>query len=221
MKTLLPIALIITVLSSCKKESPEQNLDPAPVYSLPTSAGSYWVFERRTVDSLGNETPSGIDTLFLLGDTLLNGKSYLAYSSWTGNFPHPNYLRDSMGYLVDENGTIHYAYVHFGDTLNSWDSNGGFPGPNGFIQLYMDQYMSNGLTNLSTPAGPFDCYLRKTVSRDSAGGPVNVCGDLEFISTNYYASDIGMVRYENSFFSTMVLECKWFYYHLTDYYIAP
>lgn len=225
MKTLLlPSALLIMILWSCKKEKPEpeQNTNnPTSAYVLPSTIGSYWVFEKRNVDSLGNETFMGIDTLSIYGDTVINGNTYISFNatSYTGTFYHPPFLRDSLGYLVDNYGTIQYSYTNLGDTINSWSSP--FPGPNGAIQLEVDDYMSPSITSVSTPSGQFNSYHKKSVWRDSAGGPINECGDIEFIANNYYSSNVGMIRFENWYFGSMVSECKYFYYQLIDYHIAP
>jgi hypothetical protein len=210
------------VLCSCKKEKPESEQTPdntTPDYVLPNTVGSYWVYEKYNVDSLGNENYLSVDTLFITGDTIINGYTYTAFNSVFNTLPHPDHLRDSSGYIIDELGIIYYSYVNLGDTLFSFD--GYVPGPNGNYYQYRDDYMLSNLGNISTSVGQFSCYIKRSAIRDSAGGSVNVCGDLQAYGDQYYASNVGLIRYENWFYASMILECERFYFQLADYYIAP
>ena len=220
---ILPIALLFTVLWSCKKEKnePEQNNNnPGLAYTLPSTVGSYWVYQQRTVDSLGNVTALGLDSLFILGDSVINGNTYVMFGNTQGSFPSLSFERDSSGYIVNQNGYVLYSYVNLGDTLQTYLSPG-FPGPNGPFTLKRDVYMFSNKVILTTPTGVFSSYKRRVTYIDSAGGPLNVCEDLQFNSDSYYASGIGKIRVEYWYFGSFVQECKWQYYELVDYYVAP
>ena len=173
------------------------------------------------VDSLGNETPGSIDSLFILGDSVINGNTYVMYGNTQGPFPQLSFERDSAGHIVNQNGYILYSYVNLGDTMATYTFPF-YPGPNStYYTLINDVYMMPNKINLNTTPGVFDCYVIRTSHVDSAGGPLNACGDLTFNFDIYYASGIGKVRNEYAYFAPFADICQWRYYALIDYYIAP
>lgn len=220
MKISFAILLLSTVLfSSCKKDEPTDQNNTA-LYSLPSKEGSYWVYEWYKVDSNGVETLTGqIDSLFVLGDTVLNGKTYVRYSNHSTAFGIESYQRDSSGYIVNQLGKILYAYTNFGEILSTYDevlSNGS----GGTNYWHMEFFMVNlKQTPIIVPAGTFYCISHRMKAVELTNAPLNSCGDLEYITDAYYAPGIGEIKSEASFYSTYIFNCERRYKKLKEYFI--
>lgn len=65
--------------------------------------------------------PNVTDSNYVEKDTLINGNTYhklmVAGVSTTGNSYTPHFLRDSLHYIVDRQGTIQFSSENFADTL--------------------------------------------------------------------------------------------------------
>ena len=95
---------------ACNKDlpaDPPQDTDPTFNDYFPMSIGSFWVYEYVTKNAdgviIGN--PS-YDTTKVIGDTLIGSHNYYVL---TLNKPMNNTritLRDSAGYIIDQNGNI-------------------------------------------------------------------------------------------------------------------
>ncbi len=125
---LILFSLILTGIVSCKKESvvalcPEGS--PAPTtyvnYAM-LDSGNYWIYERYSLDSAGNETPSGItDSIYVKDDTIISGQTYfiLVKPAYPSSGFTTNFLRDSLHYIVDFQGRIHFSSEDFTTILKS------------------------------------------------------------------------------------------------------
>lgn len=224
MKIIISFTILLALIAtSCKKESVQPpNNDPQPTnYSTPSTVGSYWVYRSYIVDSVGNVTMSNVtDTMFVTGDSIVGGHTYTVYEG--ALVPNATYrlLRDSSGFVINENGYIYFSNNNLGSIFDTWNEPV-YPGPNGPINLKTQIYIEPSLESISVPAGNFMGYVRKDVSTDEAGGPVNVCGDLEYIRKTHYVEGVGMVREEFTFFTAMTQMCEYQYRELVAYYIAP
>jgi hypothetical protein len=115
---LLLFATLAVVAVSCKKETEE----PAPVakadyYQL--KVGNYWIYQDFRIDSNGVETiRPDLDSAYIEKDTLIRGFTYFKlHEKMSGIAQMTLYLRDSSGYLVDNNGLILASDNNFADTL--------------------------------------------------------------------------------------------------------
>ncbi|MGL4597292.1 MAG: hypothetical protein ACRCYO_07190 [Bacteroidia bacterium] len=143
---------------ACKKEETTADV-PAPdqqpqstMYNLPLTAGSYWIYASEKTDSLGNIiTPSGIDSIFVGGDSTIGSITYkkvcgIHISGTQHMLLYPlQLLRDSAGYHVDETGAF-IQHDNFTDTIGYY----GFPN-------YLDvwYFMRNPDSLVTVPAGTF------------------------------------------------------------------
>ncbi len=224
MKIILSCAILLALIAtSCKKESkqPVTNNNQPANYSTPSTIGSYWVYRNYEVDSMGNVTMSNVtDTMFVTGDSIVNGYTYTVYKGALIPNADCRLLRDSSGFVVNENGYIYFSNNNLGSIFDTWNEPI-YPGPNGPINLITQIYIEPLLQSVSVPAGNFMAYVRKDVSEDAAGGPVNVCGDLEYIQKTHYVEGVGVVREEFALFGAMTQLCQYQYRELVDYYIAP
>jgi hypothetical protein len=148
------IAFSILLFSSCNKDEMETNEGyVSPPSYMPLTIGSYWVYDIYRIDSLGNEVKlQRVDSLTIKGDTLINNQFYFVYGG--ANYPFPYYeyyLRDSLGYLVDNSGHIHFSTTNFTDTLYSnWEIK-----PNGDTLNHRFSMMGTTEKNINVPAGSF------------------------------------------------------------------
>jgi len=214
--------LLALIATSCKKENKQPSTNNQSTnYSTPSTIGSYWVYRNYEIDSMGNVTTlNGTDTMYVVGDSVVNGHVYTVYKGALIPNADCSLLRDSSGFVVNENGYIFFSNNNLGSIFYTWNEPI-YPGPNGQINLITQTYIEPSLESVSVPAGSFMAYVRKDVSTDEAGGPVNVCGDLEYIQKTHYVEGVGVVREEFAFFSAMTQLCKYRYRELIDYYIAP
>lgn len=214
-QVMLAVGISTFFLTACKKEDPETFVseeNSTPAYEFPNKAGSYWAYNWYSIDSSGVETLlSQVDSLFVLGDTIINGNTYAIYR---GNNMSTNYItyfqRDSSGYIVNEHGDISFSYV---DNSPS-ELTGTEPG----FWDYYARYLQ-GLFPVTVPAGTFQTYVAelKVISID--GNQINVCGDTTYSFNTHYASGIGVVQNETAYFSEFETQCKRRIRRLVDYYI--
>lgn len=118
-KTLPVVALMALCLFSCRRSKKDTTETPAPlIYQnyVSLKEGNYWIYERYQLDTGGMTTPTGIyDSLYVGKDTSIRGNIYHRYM-WTyesNTAYEPQYLRDSLHYVVDHKGEIIFSSLDF------------------------------------------------------------------------------------------------------------
>ncbi len=121
MKKLFVIGLIVFSLLSCEKENPGTTNNEVFSYDY-LQIGNYWIYEHFEIDTTGNEEKiSETDSIVITRDTLINNNTYFIFEGT--NYPYNRQweivriLRDSSGYLINNEGTILLAPNNFTDTL--------------------------------------------------------------------------------------------------------
>lgn len=215
MKRLFLALLLFTALLSCKKEKTEPNCPApdAPGFVVPSTIGSYWVYEIWSIDSLGNSTQlSYTDTVTLIGTENLNGHTYLKYS---GDFMGTSsiwYERDSSGYIVDNYGKIMYSYLENVDIADYTESS----------TMIRTQVKMGANTTLTTSLlGTLEVLDKQTKLSKTDGSVLTACNDYTYTFNSYYANGIGQVQSTLAFFSGLISQCKTLKRELVAYYIAP
>ncbi|MDO9511396.1 MAG: hypothetical protein Q7J34_06535 [Bacteroidales bacterium] len=112
------LALTSLMFFSCGKD----NIDPYPdKYEIRCTdytqlkVGNYWIYQRYTIDSMGFATPlNKYDSCYVAKDTSINDKVYFKVYR-PSLMPLIKYvlLRDSLHYLVDHRGMIHFSHLDF------------------------------------------------------------------------------------------------------------
>ena len=213
-QVMLAVGISILFLTACKKENPaiippEQT--PAPIYEFPTKQGSYWVYDWSIVDSNGVETSLNIvDSVFILGDTLINGNTYTIHKGqyFGGNYS-TYFQRDSIGYIVSNHGNVVFTYVDFNTPIAS--------GPYGSWDYYT-RVLEDEAT-ITVPVGTFQALVLEYYIYSPNGMAINNCGDIDYSYKTYMVSGIGQVYREEPSYTEFQSQCKKQVRRLVDYYI--
>ena len=206
----------LLLIVSCKKEKKELPVtpeDPVNAFEVPTSVGSYWIYQWDEIDSNGVCTPQTYtDTIRIIDDTLINNQLYAVYEGTLfGNNEMQWYERDSSGYIVNSNGKIICAYSG---------------SPQEFYQIQFDPYEQFfGVAEPGTITVPTGTYQNAVRMYDGFrridGQPVNSCSESDLKLYSHYVSGIGLVSRETGFFGMVLQQCKFRRSKLVEYYIAP
>jgi hypothetical protein len=174
--------LFVLFITACAKKEPPFPQGEEKSQHLPNTVGSYWIYETFTIDSNNVEASTGIiDTITVIGDTLLNGYMYAIYKGTHYGTPSLTYKRDSSGYIVYSSGNIEYSYTNFTDTLYS-----------GF-NLMHDYYSIMKNSSVSVPAGNFTTVNLSTIFTMPNGDDINSCGDVSYEMPKHFAEGVGLV----------------------------
>ncbi|WP_299519362.1 hypothetical protein [Winogradskyella sp.] len=126
MKRTVYLCFLALVAFSCSTSDHNQDhQDPSSnFYAL--TVGNQWVYKNYQYNATTQtyEDTGVIDSVSIVSTEVLNNKTYYKFRRWTtGNeagiaFCNPNgehfeLLRDSLGYLVKDNGRIKYTNNHF------------------------------------------------------------------------------------------------------------
>lgn len=210
--------LMLTVLGlsiiSCKKDKknvPESSGTTQPNYVYVCKPGSYWVYDLYGIDSLGNEILlPGKDSIVIAGDTLIHGDFYHKYVGFSQWYPPVHFERDSLGYIVDENGTILYSFNNVVSDISSM-TDGQY--------LVVNRLGLN--EDVATNFGVKNAFVKYREVSMNDGSPVTICGDLSVKYYQYYVSGIGLVQDETEEYLEMTYNCSKKRRKLSFYYIAP
>jgi hypothetical protein len=218
-----------SLLVSCKKKNQiqeeylTQNNQTHANY-MPLKDGNYWVYQQKNVDTLGNTTGTNLtlDTITVLGDTIINNKTYkyLKSSRSFSNGSNYNFLIGIPQFIRKENGEIFSpgnltencifslsrdTLVNQGCFIANWAPN---------CRYKLSKFMANTTTSVNIPFGTFSTYNAKELTIS------NIQNEWPFWKNKRYrdfqcAKNIGLIR-STTFFvsgtSTMV-------YELVDYHL--
>ena len=193
MKRIFFILSLILLIYSCKKDvaipSVKNNTPPSPQIQssedyYPLKKGNWWVYDYYQMNtSSGTEQFDHRDSVYIVGDTIINGYRY-AYQKNT----YQNgwlYLRDSSGYMLTIGGErILFSSTNFTDTLYIY--NPAYP-----FTVYSKMIHTDTL--ISTPVGSFHSISRGYIWRyNNQPLPKN-----EYL---FFGRGIGLTQY-----------CHWYY----------
>ena len=159
---LLLLFASLLLLTACKKETDAQTTpsDPSPSASISDfsklAVGNYWVYERVKIDSMGNDlgAPYWEDSVFVAGDTVLNGQEWFMLGKAHDGFyvsASNRPTRDSADCLVDKYWGIQYCVDKYDQVLQT-DSDAA---PN---SLVLHWYITSAQETIVVPAGTYDCH---------------------------------------------------------------
>lgn len=126
MRRLVVVFFLAAALISCKKEKTDpidNNPETDQTDYFPLSIGNYWIYQHFEIDSLNHETEKQVfDSIAITADTIYRNNKYYVlegtnYPFNGGQWGFIEMLRDSSGYIVNQNGIIKFTDDNFVDTL--------------------------------------------------------------------------------------------------------
>lgn len=190
------LLVCVTALISCKKDddeeaAPQQPGQPVAVSTFSNLAvGNYWVYERRQVDSVDVDQgqPVRIDSLFVIGDTLLGGQTFSMIRLGVNGQPGSGvryYWRDSADCILDHYGHIVFRSTGFDEVFYS-DQGAALAG------LIIAYSVSSAVVPISVPAGNFDTY--RVLGDCISSGTFPVVPEWKFPRA-YWSVGLGRVKW--------------------------
>lgn len=189
MKRIFSILFVITLFFSCSSNDESDNPESQEENFYALTVGNSWVYKNykyNPTTELYDDT-GVIDSVSIIGTEDVSGETYFKFRRWTtGNeenitFCNPNgehfeLLRDSLGYLVRDSGSIKFVNNNNDEILISSQFFG-----NEYFQLQENQIQ------IVTESGSFECYDMLYFVRDQ--------NDEILPGTNnyYYADGIGLI----------------------------
>jgi len=201
-KLVFPL-LFVLLLASCKKEDSLAPVSSQTTEYFPLEIGNYWVYEHYDINPSGNESKKDlVDSIVISRDTTINGHQYFIYEG-ISHPSHPNWgiiniLRDSSGYIVNNNGQIHFAQ-NFTDVLYTKAEVTG--GDTLFTLSYKVEEVPN---TVLVPAGEFEVLNYKGTLKELK----LTSGFTDRHVDNFYAKDIGKILESYFYFSSPVVTEK-------------
>jgi hypothetical protein len=186
------------LLFACKKDKEESTTPITYPNFSEFKTGSYWIYQRFTVDSTGNVTPTNIfDSCFVEKDTLINNRQYIKTIRPNPVLPYMGITltRDSLHYIVNSTGAIVFSSMDFQTIFSSvykiFD-------PDDTICQIISKMADKDLPFV-TPAGTFTTMdFRLTYLMYPAW---SYAGNPRYVHTRY-AENIGIVSETFTFFAS-------------------
>lgn len=203
----------ILLFGSCRKDKTQEiGEDQTPSVELVTTPGSWWKYQWYTIDSVGNATlKPEKDCLYVAGDTLIANQLYTHYKGDYYVYEDFNwYWRDSMGFLVNQNGMILLSPEQMLDSVGYTPGN-----------QYDIYTISNGIaSNYQVPEGSFEVIESQLHYHNTDQSPFTNCEDVWINSTRFSRGN-GVISFQTGLISQVQNQCSFDESRLTDYYIAP
>lgn len=200
MKRLLILLPFFALIFSCNSDdtTPPQQPEVDNFYAL--TVGNSWVYKNYKYNQNTEvyDDTGVIDSISIVGTQEFNGETFFKFRRWTtGNeagitFCNENgeqfeFLRDSLGYLIKNDGSIKFTNSDYNERIIAQNSG-----------LTILETLIDGNTQLTVEAGSFDCINSERFARDAAN--VQMPGLDKF----YYSDGIGLV-YDTSSFASQAI----------------
>jgi len=187
-KILISIITFFLLISCAKQEDITINkLEEEIGNFLPLSIGNYWIYEVSQVDTNGNSTFQSIDSTYIEGDTTINNNMYFIFKSST-SINYVQFIRDSSGFIVDNNGQKFLYQMLIDDTLYT-----------NLIKSFNGDTLTFTYRMMSKPPSKIYCGLGYFTALDA-----EVTRYLAYTNTTayahyYYSSNIGLILRQDYF----------------------
>jgi hypothetical protein len=207
MKKLLLLSGILLFVSACRKDTVENfRKHPDANEYFPMTTGSYWIYDHTKIDSNGVETimPMADDSVYVSGDTIINGKSYAVIVGLYWNPLASMCRRDSLGYLLDQWSIPRFSMTNFTDTLHEIHDTSTYGADDYFQMLHAG--------TMTVPSGTYEALdYHEYININNPSYPY----DPHRYFATYYAKGVGVIRETYFYYSA------WFYYsrRLVRYHI--
>ncbi len=217
---LTAIAAIICMYSlnsACKKSTnstPPKPIDSTVVYPdyFALKQGNYWIYQQFKVTDSGTEQLNTFDSSFVGSDTTINNKIYHTWflPAGLGGSTSFTWVRDSLGYVVDFAGNIHFSNSDFSTIFATRISypNGAHPDT-----ITVTNQMGFRDSMVTVPAGTFKTATFRNVYHFLPGyqifGPTR---EYDWM----YAQNIGLIKATAGWYSISsdIYEWRLIRYHI-------
>ncbi|PWK19244.1 hypothetical protein [Xanthomarina spongicola] len=195
MKRICLTICFFTLLFSCNSDEDIQDhqQEEANFYAL--TVGNSWVYKnyRYNLNTELYEDTGVIDSINIIGTEQINENTYYKFRRWTTRnetniaFCNPNgehfeLLRDSLGYLIRDDGSVKFVNNNFNERQLASDIWG---------TIY--EKLVEGETNMSVEAGDFYCINSERYARDTTNE------ELPGLDRFYYSDGMGLILDTSSF----------------------
>ena len=198
MKTIILVFSMSLMLFSCSENddiSQPQQPEADNFYAL--KVGNSWVYKnyKYNLNTQNYDNTGVIDSVSIVGTQEFNGYTYFKFRRWTTgneagitfcneNGEHFEFFRDSLGYLVKNDGSIKFTNDDYSERIVSQNP-----------PFTLFEKLVNGATQLTVESGSFDCINSERFLRD--GSNVQFPG----LDIFYYSDGIGLIYDTTSFAS--------------------
>lgn len=213
MRTSLLLCIAVLLTACRKEEDPPATPTAPPPLSIAAfshlDSGNYWVYDRHRVDSMDVVDPTYYrrDSLFITGDTVLNGHTWsvvrLASNGVVSGMIE--YWRDSADFLLGRNGEVLFSSANLGQVI--WVDS--IPA---LSTLAIRYSVSSAPVAVSVPAGNFQSYLMTGTCYSYGTFPVIPVWKYP---RSHWVEGIGRVKWYAFFMSGLT----GFRYQLVNYHV--
>ena len=189
------ISLSLLLFIACEKD--KICIENVPCTSneyMPLAIGNYWIYEVQDYDlnTYAITTLPWCDTIKVIGDTIIRNQHYFTLRSTEGLFfnylDDISFLRDSVGYIINDSGEILFSDSDFDRPLNRTNMSTGDDG-----ERFIEYAIKDTTFVRITPAGVFGCL-------DYRGQAwTGLAWDDDKVYHNCFAKDVGLI-YQSAFF---------------------
>ncbi len=206
--------LLALAFAACKKDTPKPAGGAQPPFVLASSPGSYWVYEWVQVDSSGTVmTLTFRDSVYVSGDTVINGNMYTIHTGSYLGFPTNLVMRDSSGYIIRPDGEIILSTNNFTDTVNYRVT--------GAANLETYWITKNPGMTVTVAPGTYPVFDHQGHHYNMDGTPFSVCG-FNWIQHRYYSRYTGVeIAGQTAYIQQYRATCTYLERRLVKEYIAP
>lgn len=179
---LLSLIIILAINFSCQKQEDitYDKVENGEVTFSPLEIGNYWVYSVYNIDETGIPIFTNYDSTYIVGTQNINGNKYYEYRSSTST-TYVEYLRDSVGYLINDSGEKLFHHSTKDTLLNEKFEIFGFIISHTYRLIYqLDEFVK-------CDAGSFKAVeSRLTMSLPLLG--------TETVASKYYSVNIGLIK---------------------------
>ena len=197
MKRILFCLCLITLINSCNSNDDSQDVELPEANFYALTVGNSWVYKnyRYNLQTEFYDDTGVIDSLSIVDTETINGNTYFKFRRWTtGNedniaFCNPNgehfeLLRDSLGFLIRDDGSIKFTNSNYDErvlSVQDWGT--------------IIETLVQGANMINVEAGIFNCINSERFARMPNG--IQADGLDHF----YYSDGVGLIFDTSSFVS--------------------
>lgn len=201
MKRLLILLPFFAFIFSCNTSDDATQPQPEVDNFYALTVGNSWVYKnyKYNINTQLYDDTGVIDSISIVGTQEFDGETFYKFRRWTTgnetgitycneNGEHFEYFRDSVGYLIRNDGSIKFTNNDYSERILVQHSG-----------VTIIEMLVNGNSEITVEAGSFDCINSERFARADATG-----NQLPALDRFYYSDGIGLI-YDTSSFSSQAI----------------